>query len=283
MLNQVLRSDWNPFVCGLRAYCGPNGSGKSLLAVAQVALPAMRRGYPVVSNLNLDPAAVGLDPALFVPLTSWRQIPYLGVQKRPADSITGNRPCVLLLDEITSCLPARQTLNVPPELLRVMDQFRKQKTVVVVTAPTFPKIDKFLRSNIQIVTICEGYRPDKWQRGAAGKPVRVKGRRVRYSEPWAPFRRVRFWHYNAFEVENFDKNSVRTIEPVGHGVYWRAARWQNAQRAYDTQEHVRLLDLVDDNYCAHCSKKVRGSDFCSGDHGPEAKSRQPQRVRRAVA
>jgi hypothetical protein len=52
-------------------------------------------------------------------------------------SVTGGRGCALVLDEINAALPARQFGSVPPELVRVLSQLRKQDVTVAWTSPAW--------------------------------------------------------------------------------------------------------------------------------------------------
>ena len=163
---------------GIRAFCGHNGNGKSLAAIEECVIPALQAGFPVVSNITIRTELLGRPRDEFmIPLTSWRQLPRVGVHidketGRPrinpvtgeVVSVTGNRPACVLLDEATACLPARSYQDTPAELLRTLDQFRKVEALVAITAPNWSKIEKHLRGCIQGITVCEGWSADPWIR-----------------------------------------------------------------------------------------------------------------------
>jgi hypothetical protein len=294
----VTRRPWLPDA-GIHAFCGFNGSGKTLLAVERLVIPCLLRGFPVVSNVRIDTRVLGLDPAdFYVPLVSWRQIPLCGIQEDdPASSITRNRPCVVLLDEATACLPARQYQSTPAELLRTLDQFRKLDAVVGITAPNFHKIEKYLRGCIQLLTTCEGFAPDLWLRDrtrpqrrgiaamfAPGYPVRrdENGRKMPFDGLWPPNRKFVAADYDASEFEEWSNDRVEKLEPVRQIRYDR--RKSIAEQMVNTRQQVNLLDFVQEGFCVHCGKKIK-TQFCDGRHaggneedGPKTSRQRRQQI-----
>lgn len=239
----------------IRAFVGPNGGGKTLAAVEQVVMPSWAKGRPVVSNLKLDPAAVGYAPELYVPLTSWRQIVDL-------------RGCALVLDEISSVLPSRQAMSVPPQLVRVLNQLRKIDVAPVAwTAPNWARADVLLREVTQAVTVCRGFLPDRYSRtpDRAYRFPRTgpKGERLHAEDGWGPNRMFRWLTYDAVEFDEFTYALVADVKPMSVRWYWRAAH--HAHRAYDTRENVDLLDHLDDiGVCVGCGgNRTRHSCSCS--------------------
>lgn len=250
----------------IEAYVGPNGSGKTLAAVSRCVIPAWDQGRPVVGNLTLKPEAVGHDRELFRPLRSWREIPRLGKHLHTdgtpvleADgsprSLTDNRGCVLVLDEITSCLPSRQAMSLPVELQRVLNQLRKHDVQLVWTAPDWRRCDTILREVTQAVTLCRGRFPDKWQRVPERKrfPARLKvdGEPQRVVGGWLPNRFFVWSTYDAQDFEAFTVNTAQRLQPTYTSRYWR--NQGAAQHAYDSGEAVNLLDHLDEGgKCLNC-------------------------------
>lgn len=116
---------------------GPNGGGKSLCAVEHYARPALERGRLVVSTMDIDGAEL---------LRSHREIPTL-------------RSCVLILDEISSAFPSRESSGMPAEIVRRLNQLRKVDVQVVWTAPAWERADKVLREVTNQVVLCRGMMP----------------------------------------------------------------------------------------------------------------------------
>jgi hypothetical protein len=236
----------------IHAFVGANGGGKTLSAVQRYAVPAFRQGIPVLANFRLKPEAVDADPGLFHPLRSWRQI-------------TEARSCVVILDEITACLPSRQFASVPPQLARVLNQLRKQAIQFVWTAPNWSRADVLIREVTQAVTVCRGSWPDRWERNLDGSIVTElvnqghKGARtvrVRHSGGWRPNRLFSFVTYDAMEFDEFSYSIVNDVKP--REVAWYRRRKHIDHLVYDTFEGVDLLDHLDDvGTCVICGGQRR--------------------------
>jgi hypothetical protein len=289
-----------PFVGRITALVGPNGSGKSLGAAELVVLPALRSGIKVVSPVRVDPEAVGLDPALYVPLTDVSQVGRVGVynveictacgaedewcgcgapiQVRPKVdangdvwSITNNEPAVLWLDEINALFPSRQTLDVPVEVQRLMNQFRKPKVRVVITAPAWGRIDKVLREVVQVVVTCDGYKADKWLRDSDGEVLRdADGGKMRPNPAidWPSYRAFDYAGWDASEFDEFSLDDTRSLlEPLWTRRYHRnsmAGQW-----VYDTGQQIQLLSgvLEHTGSCVNCGgSKRRPTCSCEKTH-----------------
>jgi hypothetical protein len=224
----------------IRAFVGYNGDGKSLAAVNRVVLTSWSEGRPVLSNMTLYPEAAGYPGEFYVPLTSWRQL--LEVPEGWA----------VVIDEITSVLPARQAMSVPSQLQRITKQMRKGDHVVAWTDTNWSRADVILRECTQAVTVCRGHKPDRWQRGPDAKPLRGEdGRRLRWAKSW-PSNRVFIWTtFNAKEFDDFTYSLAKEIAPIGRQRYRRL--WGQAHRCYDTFEPVALMDWLDDSgVCVVC-------------------------------
>lgn len=230
----------------IRAFVGPNGAGKTLAMVEKCALPAWERGQPVVANFRLLPQALGFDPGLYRPLGSWRDLSQL-------DGVT------LLLDEISSALPARQSMSAPPQLIRLIEQLRKQDTLCAWTAPRWEACDIALRRCTQGVTLCVGRVPDRWERdvptGGAWWPRRRRddeGRPVRVEHGWPPNRLHLLRTYDAADFDDhISQGKASELKPMATERYWRTKH--RAMHAYTTLETVDMLDHLDDaGLCVAC-------------------------------
>lgn len=227
----------------IRSFVGPNGGGKTLAAVSLTAFPAWEKGRPVVANFRLYPERVGYSADLFRPLGSWREIPEL-------EGVT------LILDEITAVLPSRQSMSLPPQLARVLNQLRKQDVQLAWTAPDWRRADTILREVTQAVTTCVGMVPDRWQREPQQRwlPRAVRddlGKRVEWESGWKPNRLFRWVTFDAISFEEFSQTQAKQLRPESVRRYWRSKHL--AHLAYDTIEGVDLLDHLDDvGTCVVC-------------------------------
>lgn len=202
-------------------------------------------GRPVCANLALFPERLGFPAELYVPLESWKQIPDL-------------RGVTLVLDEISSVLPSRQAMSVPPQLVRILNQLRKGDVDLAWTAPNWSRCDVLLREVTQAVTVCRGSFPDRWQRVAAGparwnrpKATDDGDRPMRHVKGWPPNRFFSWTTYDAMEFDEFSYSAVKQIRPKLRVRYWRPRH--GTDLAYNTLEAVNLLDHLDDvGLCVNC-------------------------------
>jgi Zonular occludens toxin (Zot) len=225
------------------AAVGANGHGKTLWVAERVVLPAWQQGLPVYSNLRLYPEAVGYSADLGRDLEGWRQLDEL-------------RDCVLVLDEITSVFPSRQSNSLPPQLARRLNQLRKRNVTVAWTAPAWQRADLILREVTQAVTICRGFAPDRYEREPerATRP-RPNSRRVQpHPSAWLPRRLFSFTTYDAKDLEEAapaEGTATKAMKPLNREWYWRP--WHDGQFVYSTLEDVALLDHLDDvGVCISC-------------------------------
>lgn len=234
----------------IRAFVGPNGSGKTLAMVAQMAFRSWAQGRVVVSNFRLFPERVGFPQHLYRPLESWLMIPRLGRwvddRGRPevmgdgaVRSVTNNKGVTLLLDEITSVLPARDSVNVPPELQRMLNQFRKPDVWVGWSAPAWLRADIMLRE--VTFDVCEsapvlGRWTAKYVAGSA----------------WPQHRLFRWRVYDAFAYETAVNKGGGDLRPLRTRHLWRPPERRRFQAAYNTLEGVGLLDHIQ---CGECGGK----------------------------
>jgi hypothetical protein len=196
-------------------------------------------------------------------LRSWREIPDL-------------RGCVLFLDEITSQLPSRQSMSVPAQLVRTVNQLRKVDVEVVWTAPNWARADVVLREVTQEVTVCRGYVPDRWVREPVVPPWwRATSKRVRHDDGapalrpsrWPANRLFRWKSYDAVAFDEFTYRAVKDVRPLSRLWYWRP--WHDEQFLYDTGSGVELLDHIDEvGVCVACGgTRSRPKCRCGGLRG----------------
>lgn len=273
---------------GIVGIVGGNGHGKTLGAMQLAVVPALLAGRPVCSSVPLRPAAIGADPGLYVPLRSWADIGRLGVHwqedddgvpvlndeggriPRRADdgslySLSANLPCLLVLDEVNALMPARQTLDMPADLQRLLHQFRKPKVKVVWTSVAWARADKQLREATQVAVTSEGSWEDRWLRMPDGSIARnADGRRLRRDpEDWPSFRRFMWTFYDALAFDEFTLDTTRMVQALGTQSFFRRRR-SAAAAVYDTTAQVHLLDWVHNGECVNCGgRKTRPVCKCS--------------------
>jgi hypothetical protein len=272
----------------IRAFVGPNGGGKTLAMIDRMVVEAWKVGRPVCANLELFPERLGFSPSLYVPLESWKQIPEL-------EGVT------LCLDEISSVLPSRQAMSVPPQLVRVLNQLRKGDVQLAWTAPNWSRCDVLLREVTQAVTVCRGSFPDKWQRMDSGparwnRPV-LQGitcacgpggyvctehdapdgqlppteRPLRAKNGWGPNRYFVWRTYDAMEFDEFTYSAVKDVRPRAVQRFWRPRH--SSDLAYNTLDAVGLLDHLDDvGLCVNCGG-TRSRPRCSCDSAKRSAGR----------
>lgn len=284
-------------------YVGWNGFGKTHAAVQYGVLPAWEAGRTVVSNITLFPEEGGFSEDLYRPLSDWAEIPRLGRhQKRicgacgwrvraeecrrcggePVDvpkmhpdgglwSITGNVGVGLLLDEVTAVLPARDAVNVPPELQRMLNQFRKPDIAPVsFTAPAWARLDLMAR---EVVTTVVESQPVF--------PLLFSKRTGSGGSTWMEHRIFkRFW-FNAMEYE---EATVRGTEAmlVPQRRKWLVSQTKRhlVNRLYDTLEGVDLMDHI---ACGVCGGKYRRQTCNTPDQHRDYLRKERRKEAEAVA
>lgn len=290
----------------IQAFVGTNGGGKSLAAVELAVLPAVAEGRVIVANMRLSVPDFRL-------LRSWRELIRLGVHVEhghparfgprgqrwtvldaeysddlPLYSLTQNRPVLLVLDEITACLPSRSYSSMPTQLQRVLNQLRKQDTTLVWTAPNWARCDVLLREVTQMVTVCRGFFGDPFEREAvpALRPKALRdaeGARIRLDSAWRP-RRVFSWKtYDAVNFEDFTADDQVRIRPLSRRYYYRPLHV--AQFVYNTSESVQLLDHLDDlGTCISCGgRRTQIKCSCSDHSVHDSPDRLPKAGRGVVS
>jgi hypothetical protein len=252
----------------IQAFVGLNNSGKTLGAMALAVLPVLEAGGDALTTCHIDHPRAR-------PFTQWRELVWME-KERQARRNAGEElaSLVVFLDEITSALPARQAMSLPPQLARLFNQLRKVNVQLVWTAPNWARADKLLREVTGTVTVCRGMFPDRYKRGPDGKAkLRDEaGHAVRAPRAWAPNRVFRFRTYSAEDYEEFTLARAAKLRPVSKTFYVRKAH--AAHLLYDTFEAVELLDHVDDaGLCVACGlPRPRGKCVCSPDERAAAEA-----------
>jgi len=269
----------------INAVLGRNGGGKGIGTAHTVILPSWLKGRPVVANYRLFPERCGFPGDLYRPLKSWAEITRLGVQcwpcrrlgrlmsikdedvrnqtlmhahdlrERPCPdaelSVTENRPCTLVLDEITSVLPSRGSADMPVELQRMLHQFRKPDVWFTWQAVAWARCDLIAREATMRVIECSPV----WPGLTAKKQA---------DTAWPEQRVFRFEAFDAFAYNEADETGrLEALEPMATKYLWKPSKLRHAQKVYDTKEGVALLDNVQ---CRDCGGRLpRISCRCTKD------------------
>jgi hypothetical protein len=212
--------------------------------VVTMGKPAMARGEPILANFKLNYSG-------WIPLTNWRQV-------------LDFRDGLILLDEVSSWVPSRESSKLPPEVLADLNQMRKGNRRVGWAGPAWGRCDKALREVSQAACWCRGYWSDEWQRegmkparfpmtgpfrrGVDGRPKRVEG--------WG---NRRLFHWRWFDPYNLPEDaSAQDMDSPPKDVKVQEARWywrpgHLDHLLYASQERVLMLDTVDPSgACLEC-------------------------------
>lgn len=220
----------------ITAWVGLNGHGKTLGMVRRLVPVAEASGRRLLANFEVYEVTGQTQRRhrLWEPLTSWRQLHDV-------------EHAVLMLDEITACVPARQAMSLPAQLARTLNQLRKRDVVCGWTAPAWARADVILREVTQRVVYCRGLWPARSSRTLAGE-------RVVYAAGWRPNRLFYCREYDSYEFEEFTKHVRERIRPRRHEIFRRG----DGQWWYRTGASVDLLDHLDDvGVCVACGGSRR--------------------------
>lgn len=251
----------------IAAVVGDNGNGKTLGLTYKYGLKSLQRGRPVVANYYIE------EPAEFkggvTLLTDWQEITEL-------------KHCTLLLTEISSAFASRATNQLPPEIVRLLHQFRKPDVDVAWDAVNWARADVVLREATTSVTVAKGYYGDKWLRSDQIPPAWQLNRAKRLDDTgkpmlddseWLSNRLFRYLTYNTSAFDEFSVHAIKKLKPIKREWLWRP--WHNYDLMYDTLETIPLIEnLTDSGICLICGG-VRRRPVCHGHNvsSPTARKR----------
>ena len=126
---------------GIHYYCGRQGSGKTFSMTYE--LEQIRRKYPnckIYTNYGYK----------------YQTMPIYDISMLKNEKYyNGNDGVVFAIDEIQNLYQSSNVNNVPPEILSVVTQLRKQKVYIVCTSQVFTRVSKPLREQAFYVTECK--------------------------------------------------------------------------------------------------------------------------------
>ena len=130
---------------GLWLFTGAQGHGKTLTLMS--VLRDIVRQYPecvVVSNISI----YGIP-----------SLPYEGLEYFEKYN-NGRKGIIFVLDEIQTLFTSLVNAKMPPEMIQVWSQNRKNRRVILGTSQRFNRVAKPLREQTKLLYVC--YRPLLW-------------------------------------------------------------------------------------------------------------------------
>ena len=132
--------DMFPFY-GMHFYCGRQGSGKTYSMTHE--LEQIRKKYPkckIYTNYGYK----------------FQNLPIYNINMLTDEKYyNGENGVVFAIDEIQNLYQSSNINNVPPEILGVVTQLRKQKVYIVCTSQVFTRVSKPLREQAFFITECK--------------------------------------------------------------------------------------------------------------------------------
>ena len=126
---------------GMHFYCGRQGSGKTFSMTYE--LEKIRKQYPkckIYTNYGYK----------------YQTMPIYNISMLQNDKYyNGTDGVVFAIDEIQNLYQSSNTNNVPPEVLGVVTQLRKQKVYIICTSQVFTRVSKPLREQAFFITECK--------------------------------------------------------------------------------------------------------------------------------
>jgi len=222
--------------------------------VALHAVPTLLKGRPVAASFRID------HPNAFL-ITDPSQLADL-------------EHCTLILDEINSQFPSRQSMQLPAELLRLIHQLRKPDVDLVWTAVNWARADVALREATKVVTTSRGYIADRWEREPGTPPwyrpfqprlLGPDGKPIRREAEWDAFSLFRYLTYDAQAFDEFTVHAQKNLKPKRRDWYFRP--WHTDDTIYDTLEQVPLwANISETGTCLTCGG-MRSKPRCTCSPG----------------
>ena len=126
---------------GMHFYVGRQGSGKTFSMTHE--LEQIRKKYPkckIYTNYGYK----------------YQTMPIYNISMLQNEKYyNGENGVVFAIDEIQNLYQASNTNNVPPEVLGVVTQLRKQKVYIICTSQVFTRVSKPLREQAFYITECK--------------------------------------------------------------------------------------------------------------------------------
>lgn len=247
------------------AFVGKNGSGKS--AAGTMALLRVLRGVrwhcEEPSHLHMDPIwdeygnVVGNGPAAY---TDGFRLVYSTVEITTPDGephplyrrlndwflVRDAEHCELYFDEVTGLANARDSMSLPRQIQTKLDQLRKSDVRLILTAPSFQRMDTTLRTTAQAVVLCSGFLPEP---------------RSKETVAVTAWRRMRLFKCRIFDASDFEEFHVQQARQDARKGSKLRAKWviwwwgpgSEVFRSYSSKGAVARLGAANDSgACIDC-------------------------------
>lgn len=123
---------------GLVLFCGEQGAGKSI-ALAEFTR-RMKKEYPSSKIIgNMDYKGQDAELNTWEPLLTYNN---------------GYKGVIVQIDELQNWFSSNQSRNLPPEMLEVVTQNRKNRRIIIGTSQVFCRVSKALREQVSEVRNC---------------------------------------------------------------------------------------------------------------------------------
>jgi len=260
----------------IRAYVGPNGSFKSATAVMDLlpTLRGMRWHCDNPDHAHTDCPRDEHDEALRNPdgtyaygsaavFDGWRLVYSTVLITLPDGSphplyrrlndwkmVLDAEHCDMLFDEVTGIANARDAMSLPRQIQVILDQLRKRDVCLLITAPSFQRMDTTLRTVATGITECRGYF------GKAGKGATVTA--------WKQKRLARARTFAAADFQDWTEGKRERLHP--QVVQWWWGPKSEVFVSYSSTGAVaRLGQSNDAGACLECGG-VRSRPRCTCAH-----------------
>ncbi|WP_084126532.1 hypothetical protein [Demequina sp. NBRC 110054] len=207
----------------IQGFIGMNGGGKSALMVDTGIDQAQKHGRPILSNIWIDEDRAGVPVKRLTGL--------LDIMNADGD--------IVILDDIASIAPARETNASPPEMVMRLAALRHRDAMLLWSAPVLEDVDVKIRRVTQSVVSLKAL-------------VRVK----REGQLWKD---TKVSLAKAYDFRSETTTSINRDTPRNQYGFV----WLNSLRldAYDTREELELQ--ADHAICAVCGKR-KPRQMCKG-------------------
>lgn len=209
----------------IQGFVGMNGGGKSALLVTTGIQQARRHGVPIYSNIWIDPDKAGVPVHRLAGLLDIMDI----------------SEGIVIMDDIASVAPARETNAAPPEIVMRLASLRHRDAMLLWSAPVLEDVDVKIRRVTQSVIALKGLMTRK-REGQLWKDTTLS-------------------YAKAYDFRSEMTTAINTDTPrTVHGFVRLGALMLDA---YDTREEMTVQ--ADHAVCTTCGLRKR-REYCNGKH-----------------
>lgn len=215
----VFDPPWFP----IQGFIGMNGGGKSALLVDTAIAQARRHQRPIWSNIWIDEDRAG------VPVHRMRGL----------TDVNDAADCIMVMDDIASVAPARETNGAPPEIVMRLAALRHRDAMLLWSAPVLEDVDVKIRRVTQSVIAMKSLVTVK-REGQLWKDTKVS--------------LAKAYDFRSEQTTSINRDTPRNE----YGFVWLS---RLSLDAYDTREEMMLQ--ADHAVCTVCGLRKR-REMCKG-------------------